>query len=444
MAKASSQTSALSGSRPSLWNLARALVIVALGWWIYLPALHGGWIWDDLVYLPQNPLLNDPDRLWKIWFVPGSFIEYYPIQQTVQWTQWELWQDDAFGYHVTNVILHLLGALLVWRLLSKLGLRLAWLGGLLFAIHPTTVESVAWISELKNTLSLPPFLLAMCAYIDFDNRRRKSDYLVSLAWFLVAMLCKISMAPFPFVLLLYTWWKRGRIGSNDLKASVPFFVISLVLGLTTIFAGIWFRPTHHMPLDQVEIGGFFARLNLIGFLGQWYFAHSLLPVSLSFFYPKEALGSFPLLPFISWAVFAGAISLLWRRRESWGRHILLGLGFFFINLAPFAGFTLPSYMKYTWAMDHFLYLPIIGLIGLAVAGMEQIDRRISGAGHVIGIVIVALLVIVLATESRHYARTFGSSEALWAHTVDCDPLSPAARDNYGSALVAKWPTQPSH
>jgi hypothetical protein len=79
--------------------------------------------------------------------------------------------------------LHIVGALLVWRLLSKFGLRLAWLGGLIFAIHPVQVESVAWIAELKNTLSLPPFLLAMCAWIDYEERGKKRDYFLALGFF---------------------------------------------------------------------------------------------------------------------------------------------------------------------------------------------------------------------------------------------------------------------
>ncbi len=74
--------------------------------------------------------------MWKAWFVPGSFIEYYPIAQTVQWVQWQLWHEQTLGYHVTNVLLHAASALLLWRLLAKLGLRYAWLGGMLFAVHP--------------------------------------------------------------------------------------------------------------------------------------------------------------------------------------------------------------------------------------------------------------------------------------------------------------------
>ena len=140
--------------------LLRALLILAAGFWAFSPALQGDWLMDDDFYVTQNALLHDPARLWKIWFAPGSLIEYYPLEATLQAIQWHLWHYATLGYHLTNVILHLIGALLVWKLLSKFGLRFAWLGGLLFAIHPTAVESVAWISEFKNTLSLPPFLLA--------------------------------------------------------------------------------------------------------------------------------------------------------------------------------------------------------------------------------------------------------------------------------------------
>ena len=381
--------------------------------------------------------MTDPDRLWKIWFQPGSFIEYYPIEQTLQWAQWELFRDNTLGYHATNLVLHLISALLVWRLLAKFQLRLAWLGGLLFMVHPVMVESVAWMSEFKNTLSLPPFLLAACAYIDYDNRGRPRDYLLSLGLFLVAMLGKISMAPFPFVILLYAWWKRGSIGWRDVRASAPFFVISLVLGLTTILAGIWFRPTHHMGPDQVEFGGTWARIDLMGRLAGWYFWHTIFPVSLSFFYPRWIVDPSTIWQFFPWPIFAGVAWYLWTKRHGWGRHALLGLGFFFLNLAPFLGLTIPSYMGFTWAMDHFLYLPFIGLAGLAVAGMELAYREISGRARPWGIALVAAVMVCLSMISHRYAGTFRDAESLWGNTVEIAPNSEIAYGDLGSALMHK-------
>ena len=242
----------------------RALLIVAAVFWVFSPAVRGDWLMDDDFYLTHNALLNDPARLWKIWFAPGSLTEYYPIEASAQAIQWHLWHLDTVGYHLTNVVLHAMSALLVWRLLAKFGLRYAWLGGFLFAVHPVVVESVAWISEFKNTLSLPPFLLAMCAWIDYQERGQKRAYFLALGLFLVAMLCKITMAPFPFVILLYAWWKRGRIGGKDLASAAPFFGVSLVLGATTVVVGYWFREAHLQPTTNPPIGDLAAHLALAG------------------------------------------------------------------------------------------------------------------------------------------------------------------------------------
>ena len=415
--------------------LPRALLIVAAGFWVFAPALHGDWLMDDDMYLTQNVLLHDPARLWKIWFAPGSFIEYYPIEASAQAVQWRLWHLDTLGYHLTNLILHLAGALLVWRLLSKFGLRLAWLGGFLFAIHPAVVESVAWISEFKNTLSLPFFLLSMCAWIDYEERGRSRDYVLALGLFLVAMLCKISMALFPLVILLHVWWKRGRVGGSDLKAAAPFFAVSLVLGLTTILAGDWFREAHLQSAANPQIGGFPARLALAGWSLAFYFSKCVWPAQMLPIYPKWPVDPHSLVSFLPWPVLGGVIGWLWSKRASWGRHALLGLGFFIINLVPFIGFNSVSYMGFTWVMDHFLYLPIIGLIGLAIAALEDIGGRISRPMRRGLAGMAAVVLALLAWESHDYAKIFVGPEKLWTYTLEHNPTSWLAHNNLGNVLL---------
>ncbi len=420
------------------WKLAllHAAIIIVAGVWIYWPALYGDWIWDDVMYFSQNPLLNDPARLWKAWFQPGSFIEYYPIEQTVQWAQWRLWGDDTIGYHLTNVCLHLLSAFLVWRVLSKFGLRLAWVGGLIFAIHPMMVESVAWISEFKNTLSLPPFLLAMCAWIDYEERKQPRDYFLALALFLVAMLCKISAAPFPAVILLYAWWKRGRIGWRDGLACAPFLLISVVLGLLTSWSGAWYMHSQWRTPAVVEIGGFFFRLALAGQALSFYFAKCFWPVGPLPIYPMWKVDPASPIQFLPWLVLAGVVYWLWRRRESWGRHVLLGLGFFILTLAPFLGFIPISYMSFTWVMDHFLYVPIIGLIGIVVAGIERVDARLARSVHPLSTGILTAIMALLAFESHWYAAAFTGEETFWTYTIDRNPEAWLAYDNFGKILLA--------
>jgi hypothetical protein len=419
------------------WKLAllRALLIVAAVFWVFSPSIRGDWLMDDDFYLPQNALVGDPDRLWKIWFVPGSLLEYYPIEASLQAAQWHFWHLNTLGYHLTNIVLHLLGALLVWRLLAKFGLRNAWIGGLLFAIHPAVVESVAWISEFKNTLSLAPFLLAMRAWIDFEERGRQRDYLLALGLFLIAMLGKISMAPFPFVILLYAWWKRGRIGWNDLKNTLPFGAISIVLGSTTILAGNWFRHAHLQSAANPPIGDFATHIALAGQSMAFYFSKAVFPVDMIFIYPKWPIEPTSPLSYWPWLVLVAAIYWFWMRRASWGRHAILGLGFFLLNLAPFIGLTSVTYMEFTWVMDHFLYIPLIGLIGLAIAALDQLETEIPATLRQIEALAMAVVLSLLAWESHDYAETFIGPEILWTRTLAHNPNSYLPYNNLGVVML---------
>jgi protein O-mannosyl-transferase len=161
-------------ARRTLLVLAKAALIVVAGGWVLWPALHGPWIWDDVVNFPENPVLRDPAGLWGIWFAPKS-IDYYPVFTSINWIGWHLWGEHTTGYHVLNAALEVVDALLLWRALDGLGLRFGWVGGLLFAVHPMMVESGAWISELKNTLSLFFLLLSFDFWLRAEDRRKEAQ-----------------------------------------------------------------------------------------------------------------------------------------------------------------------------------------------------------------------------------------------------------------------------
>ena len=153
-------------------NLLRGLFLVLVSAWIYAPCLHGTWLWDDGLEVTQNLALRSPGGWWQPWVHPLG-MDYFPLKSSLQWVEWRLWGANPLGYHLSNLVLHVVSSLLVWRLLSRLGLRTAYLGGLIFAVHPLAVESVAWIAEFKNTVSLPFLLLACLAYVGFDSGRRR-------------------------------------------------------------------------------------------------------------------------------------------------------------------------------------------------------------------------------------------------------------------------------
>jgi protein O-mannosyl-transferase len=418
----------------------QAALIILMGGWIYGPALHGGWVWDDLTEIPQNSLLPDPHGLAKIW-AGASGPDYFPLKTSVQWILWRAWGEHPTGYHLVSLGLHLLSALLFWRLLQKLGLRFAWLGGLFFVVHPLVVESVAWIAELKNTLSLAFLLAAMLAYLRFDQGvpgERRRPYALALIRYALALLSKSSVVMFPFVLLLYAWWRRGRVGRRDLAAAAPFFGLSLLLGLLTVF----FQYHRALAVWTIPVGGPASHLAVAGTSLAFYLGKSLVPLGLHPMYWQWSVLPPTPVQFLPWAVLAILLAWLGTRRAPWSRAVLFGLGFFLLNLLPVLGFLPMSYLHISWVADHFAYLPLLGLIGLGVGAVGVLWQRFPTVrtGLVGGIAAVALL---MARESRGYAGSFESDEALWTRTLLRNPQAWMAHIDLGRDQFQAGRLQPA-
>ncbi len=422
-----SPSSSFLGVRPSVL---RGLLIVAVTFWIYWPAINGDWLWDDSVLIVDNRLMNDPDGLRKIWTEPGVLTDYYPITFTIQRLQWEWFDLHRVGYHLTNIALHALSALLVWMLLAKMGVRGAWWGGLLFAVHPVMVESVAWIAELKNTLALPPLLLAMCYWIDYDERRSPRDSRQAIILFVVAMLCKGTAMMLPAVLPLYAWWKRGRIAWSDWKAAAPFFAVALLLG----GFGAWLEHAHAGTLDFVTTG-WTQRLATVGVQIFFLLSLCLFPVHLLPIYPDGVIARPTVIDCWPWLLLAVSAALIWRHRSSWGRHAGLGLGFFLIFCVPVLGFIVMDAGKMIWSMDHLVYVPAIGVIGLAAAALSWVETTASQAARGLVVALASLLVALMCMGSHAYAGLFGHAEALWRYAARENPSGWMVYTNLGAALA---------
>src|SRR6185436_5497540 len=105
------------------WGL--GLLLLALTFIAYLPVWRAGFIWDDDSFLTNNPLIQQADGLWRFWFSTDP-PDYFPLTSTTLWLEWRLWGMSAFGYHLTNLLLHGLSAVLWWRVLARLSLPGAW------------------------------------------------------------------------------------------------------------------------------------------------------------------------------------------------------------------------------------------------------------------------------------------------------------------------------
>lgn len=410
----------------------KVLVILLAGLLIYAPTFHGDWLWDDDQEITASAILPDPNGLVKIWMGKAG-ADYFPLKTTVQWLFYRVNQTNPTGWHLLNITFHLLNALLVWKVLARLGVREAWLGGLLFCIHPILVESVGWVSELKNTLSLPFLLLAMLAWIRFDDHRRESDYAWAIVLFLAAILCKTSVVMFPFVILLYGWWKRGTLGVMDLVRSAPFFLVSLALGLLTVY----FQFKRAIGTETIPVGDWDSRLATAGMAIWFYFYKCVLPFGLLPIYPRWEVDPPAWWMFLAWPALAGVVFWFWTKRKAWGRHVLFGLGFFLINLFPILGFITMSYMRITWVADHFVYLPVVGLIGLAAAAAGTAYHAASADARrwLYGTGLVVL--VALTIQSHRYAGVFANEYEMWTYTLKHNPSAWQAHSRLGKVMLER-------
>lgn len=414
-----------------------SVVILLATMAVYWPAVHAGFIWDDDDTLTANPLISAPDGLWLIW-IGGKFYDYWPMTLTSFWLEWRLWGLSATGYHVTNILLHAGAAILLWRVLQQLGIPAACLAALIFAIHPTNVQSVAWITERKNTLSLFFFSLALLAYLRSEKLRRGTErqkpekppvqpsvrsapslwYWLSFAAFVLALLSKTSVVMLPVVLLLCVWW-LGRAGGRlltreDLARAMPFFGIALGLALVTI----WFQYQRSIGTDVVTTSDFRSRLAGAGMAAWFYLARILFPRHPMFVYPRWNFSPDVVAYYLPGALLVGLWVLFWWYRNRWGRPYYFALTYFLAMLFPVLGFFKIYFQKYSFVADHWAYPAMIGIIVLVVGGGAWLVRSAGGRwGNAIGLLAAVGLLGTLAPLTWAQCGIYQSEETLWRATI---------------------------
>ena len=406
-------------TRQLKWAGAAAIVLATF--LCYWPALRGQFIWDDDRHVSENRNLLDLNGLRRIWFRWGATPQYYPMTHTSFWIEHQLWGRDSTGYHTTNVLLHAINALLLWRLLRVLGVRGAWVAAAVFALHPVNVESVAWISERKNVLAMCFALLSMLAYL----RQTGGAYALSLVLFLCALLSKSVVATMPAVLLVLIWWRWGRIARHHLLNLLPFFGAGIGMGIMTAW----------MERDYVGARGpdwalsIADRVLIAGRAICFYAGKIVWPTKLTFSYPKWGIDP---LAFGQW-MFPSAVvvmlGLLGHYRKRLGRGPAAAAMIYVGTLFPALGFINTYPMRYSFVADHFQYLSDPALMVLLAAGGARVLRRMPSR-----IVLTSLVLIALGLLSWRQAHVYAGSEQVWRDTIAKNPSSWMARYNLGVVL----------
>jgi protein O-mannosyl-transferase len=398
----------------------------------YLPALAGGFVWDDDNSLTQNPLVRSADGIEKFWFSTES-ADYWPVTESVFWLEWRAWGSRPAGYHAVSLAVHLASAFLLWSILDRLRIPGGWLGAALFAVHPVNVESVAWIAQLKNVLALAFYLGAIRAFLGSGWTESPSTrawlrtgwrwYSVSLLLFLLALLSKGSVVFLPLVLLgLLLWHRRLRWGDAGFLA--PFFALGFVLAAVNV----WFQGHRLGPGEVIRQAGGLERLLGAAAAIWFYLGKALLPVRLSFIYPLWRIDSRQWLWYLPLAAgVALAAGLAVRSRP------LLGAWLYFCTaLVPVLGFADIYFMKFSLVADHYQYPALVGIAALAGYGWSR-WRRVSAGADAGAVAVLGACALLTWRQAGNY-RDAGT---LYRATIEANPGCSLACYNLGVMLLAE-------
>lgn len=376
----------MNSPRSSSWKPAWLPVILAF--LVYSPSFSGGFLWDDDWLVTANPLMRERWGWLRAWIdPPASQPDYFPLTTSVFWLQYQVWGEWAPGYRVVNALLHALGVWMFLDLLKALRLRGAWWAALIWAVHPVNASSVAWISELKNTLSLPLALAAFRLWLRHLETESTRHLIWALALYLLALSAKSAVVSLAPILVLQFFHSRGGElpGKRDLLRLAPWFVLALVFGLLTIH----FQHGRVLALEEITPRGFAARLAGVGAALAFYLSKALVPLNLMAIYPHSAgdlpepwqIGMALVVPIGGW--------FCWMHRRTWGAPIAFGAGAYFLALAPMMGLINMSYHRHSLVADHFQYHALTAFAAVvvgAIGGLPiiELDRRLMRAAGAAG------------------------------------------------------------
>lgn len=400
------------------WTGLRSSVLVAAAVVLtYLGSLDGGFVSDDVRGIRDNPLLRSlaPDNLAAIatGFDDANWI---PLKVLSLAVDQHVFGPEPFGYHLTNLVLHVGCALLVLRILRVLGLSAgaALLTALLWALHPVQVESVAFMSERKNVLSAAFFLGAFLAWTRYARTRRARDWTLAALLFAGALLSKMNTVVLPALCLAYEWVAGDRLDRRRVVPTLPLFAVgALVVWINLAGSTVHGSTPWHGGSPVVT----WLSSSTVVFR---YLGLVIAPVALRSYYHVPLRGS-PADPAVA-AALAGLLLLtavtlwlLWRRRREgfW-------LFWFGVTLAPMLNVVpFPALMQ-----DRYLYLALLGLLAAPATALDRLrgltPRRATAA-------LATAAALACALLSVRQIETWHDPLSLWRAWAVADWYLPADR-----------------
>jgi protein O-mannosyl-transferase len=439
---------AISPNKLPLWSLVLVLVVSTIA--VYYPVSHHPFLnYDDDAYVTENVHVQSGVTWSTIQWASTTFesANWHPLTWISHALDYQMFQLDPGGHHETNVVLHVVNVLLLfWVLLRATGSTgRSFMVAALFALHPVNVESVAWVSERKNLLSMLFFLLALGVYRWYALEPRVRRYVAVTALFALGIMAKPQVITFPFVLLLWDYWPLRRMFAGNRPASsaeelaaMPDKSVSwLVLEKVPVFAIC--AASAAITLKAQRGAGamsgsnwhpFSARLGNAIVSYVQYMREAFWPSKLSLYYPYP--GNSPVI----WQVIAAAVLLLavtslvlvGRSR----RYLPVGWFWFLGTLVPMIGLVQVGNQG---RADRYAYLSFIGLFIMVCWGVGEWARQWHMSTAKLAGVNAAVL-LTLGVMAHRQIAYWDDNVTLWSHAVEATKNNYVAEDHLGGALLA--------
>ena len=423
-----------SGGPNQQWLIGGFLIVATLA--VYWQVRNHDFVnYDDQLYvmdqLSQPRALTTQNIVWA--FTTTHTGNWYPVSWLSHLLDCRLFGLNAGPHHLVNVFLHLANTLLLFAVLTRMT-GATWRSGLvaaLFALHPLHVESVAWVAERKDVLSMLFWLLTMWSYVRYVERPRPSRYWLTLALFALGLTAKPMLVTLPVVLLLLDVWPLRRSATRKLLVveKLPFFALAMAAGIVAVWAQRTVGAV--MPMDNHPLGIRVANA-LVAYVR--YIGKMIRPTGLAVFYPFVAPWS--LTQIAGAAVLLAALTglVLWCAK----RQPFLSVGWFWyvVTLLPVIGLVQVGSQSIA---DRYTYIPLIGLFIMIVWGIGDLVLQGSCPKPVV-FSLTAIVLLACAASSWLQLRHWRNSVTLFRHALEVTEGNYLAHNNLGTALIREGKT----
>ncbi len=375
--------------------------------------------WDDNIYLTQNPMVTDFGfgKLVDIWTKSYNG-EYIPVTLTNFAIEYQILGSNSTGYHVINVLLHALNGVLVYWLVKRLhgSAVVAAVAALIFIAHPLQVETVAWVAQRKNLLSLLFFLLAFLAHV--ISQERKSTPILIAAWvcFVLSLLSKPAAVFAPILFVLYDYWDaRPNVGRLVFR-NLPYFIAGII-GMIIMYQA----DRHWGGIKPAPGDGLFENVQIMTRVFWDYFVSIFAPFDLNnlYIYSLADLRDGDIGIWLGFAVLV--VLLVLAVLQPLGRPFtLLAVLWVVLFMLPVANIVPIAAQR----ADRFMYFPMIAVGLLAGIGFDWLWRRFTTqeARYVL-VAVGGIIVAILAVITFQRNAVWNNSETLWQDHLEEYPTS---------------------